>query len=166
MGSGEAEHTAEHTAESTAEHTATPVSEGEHAEESESVEHLLMGVSVLIAFSGLGLAWLMYVKKPELPEKIADSVSGLYKLVLNKYWIDELYGAVLTRPLVDLSRGVLWQSIDQKLIDGTVNNSAAATGEISSMVRRQQSGLIRSYAGWIAAAAAAVVAYMVWIGTR
>ena len=160
----EAEHTAAHNAEP----GATPVTEGEgeQAGESKGVENLLMGVSVLIAFAGLGLAWLMYVKKPELPERIADSFSGLYNLVLNKYWIDELYGAVLIGPLVALSRGVLWQSIDQKLIDGTVNNSAAATGDISSVVRRQQSGLIRSYAGWIAAAAAVVVAYMVWIGTK
>jgi len=167
----ETEHTAtaEQTAAAGAEHTtaAAPVSEREgEGEEHKSTELALMVFSVCLGLGGLGLAWLMYVKNPEMPEKIAASVSGLYHLVLNKYWIDELYGAVLIKPLVKVSTGVLWQAIDQKVIDGTVNNSAAAAAEVSSVVRRQQSGLIRSYAGWVAAAAAAVVAYMVWWGTR
>jgi NADH-quinone oxidoreductase subunit L len=61
---------------------------------------------------------------------------------------------------------VLWQTIDQKLVDGTVNESAVAARDVSQIIRQQQSGLVRSYAGWIAAGAAAVVAYMVWMGTR
>jgi NADH-quinone oxidoreductase subunit L len=125
-----------------------------------------MGVSVLVAFSGLGLAWFLYVKRPELPSRIAEASGGLYTLVLNKYWIDELYSAAIIGPLVALSRVVLWQTIDQKVIDGTVNESAVAARDVSQIIRQQQSGLIRSYAGWIAAGAAAVVAYMVWMGTR
>jgi NADH-quinone oxidoreductase subunit L len=150
----------------TGEAAATPVSEGEGAGESKSTELLLMGISVLVAFSGLGLAWYLYVKRPELPAKIAESTGSLYKWVLHKYWIDELYGAVIIGPLVALSRIVLWQTVDQKVIDGTVNESAAVVSNVSQVVRQQQSGLIRSYAGWIAAGAAAVVAYMVWMGTR
>ena len=61
---------------------------------------------------------------------------------------------------------MLWQDIDQKAIDGTVNESAVAARDVSQVVRMQQSGLIRSYAGWIAVFAAVVVAYMVWMGTR
>jgi NADH-quinone oxidoreductase subunit L len=146
--------------------TATPLSEGEGAGESKSTEQLLMVVSVLVAFSGLGLAWFLYVKNPELPAKIAQAANGLYTLVLNKYRIDELYSAVLIGPLVAFSRVVLWHTIDQKVIDGTVNESAVAACDVSQIVRQQQSGLVRSYAGWIAAGAAAVVAYMVWMGTR
>ncbi len=147
--------------------TATPVSEGEGAAtESKGTEELLMGVSVLIAFAGLGLAWFLYVKRPELPAKIAESLNGFYTLVRDKYRIDELYSAVIITPLVSFSRAVLWQSIDQKVIDGTVNESAVAACDVSQIVRQQQSGLVRSYAGWIAAGAAAVVAYMVWMGTR
>ena len=52
------------------------------------------------------------------------------------------------------------------MIDGTVNESAVAARDVSQIIRQQQSGLVRSYAGWIAAGAAAVVAYMVWMGTR
>ncbi len=147
--------------------TATPVSEGEGATgESKVLENSLMAVSVLVAFSGLGLAWFFYVKHPELPSRIAARTEGLYKLVLNKYWIDELYSAAIIGPLVWLSRVILWQSFDQKVIDGSVNESAVAARDVSQIIRQQQSGLVRSYAGWVAAGAAAVVAYMVWMGTR
>jgi NADH-quinone oxidoreductase subunit L len=158
---------AEQNAVQSGEAAAAPVSEGEgNANEGKGTENLLMGVSVLVAFSGLGLAWFLYVKRPELPAKIADSVAPLYKLVLNKYWIDELYSAVIIGPLLTISRVVLWQTVDQKIIDGTVNESAVAARDVSQIIRQQQSGLIRSYAGWIAAGAAVVVAYMVWMGVR
>ena len=156
----------EQNAAQTGEAAATPASESEGAGENKGLETALMGVSVLIAFSGLGLAWFLYVKRPELPAKIAEASGGLYKLVLNKYWIDELYSAAIIGPLIAFSRVVLWQTIDQKVIDGTVNESAVAARDVSQIVRQQQSGLVRSYAGWIAAGAAAVVAYMVWMGTR
>jgi len=136
------------------------------AEEDAGTEHLLMAISVLLGFSGMGLAYWLYVLQPAMPARIAASVGGLYRLVFNKYWIDELYGAVIIGPLVWISRAVLWQTIDQKVIDGAVNEAGATACGASNVVRQQQSGLIRSYAGWVAAAAAAVVAFMVWMGTR
>jgi NADH-quinone oxidoreductase subunit L len=145
---------------------AMPPGEGEAAGESKGLEIDLMAVSVIVAFCGLALAWFLYVKRPELPAKIAASSGGLYRLLLNKYWIDELYAAVIIGPLVALSRIVLWQSVDQKAIDGSINECAVAARDVSQVVRQQQSGLIRSYAGWVAVGAAAVVAYMVWMGTR
>jgi NADH-quinone oxidoreductase subunit L len=157
---------AEQDAAQSGEAVTTPMSEGEGAAESKSLENILMGISVLVAFSGLGLAWFLYVKRPELPAKIAAASGGLYRLVLNKYWIDELYSAAIIGPLVALSRVVLWQTVDQKIIDGTVNESAVAARDVSQIIRQQQSGLVRSYAGWVVAGAAAVVAYMVWMGTR
>jgi NADH-quinone oxidoreductase subunit L len=145
----------------------TPVGEAEgKSSESKGLETTLMAVSVLIGVAGFALALYLYVLRPELPSRIATSLGGLYRLVLNKYWIDELYSAVIIGPLIAFSRLVLWQSIDQKVIDGTVNEAAVAARDVSAIVRQQQSGLVRSYAGWIAAGAAAVVAYMVWMGTR
>ncbi len=158
---------AEQNALPSAEAAATPAGgEQEAAGGYTDTEHLLMYLSVVVALAGLGLAYLLYIKSPELPAKIAEGIGGLYKLVLNKYWIDELYGAVIIGPLLAISRVVLWQDIDQKAIDGTVNESAVAARDVSQVVRMQQSGLIRSYAGWIAVFAAVVVAYMVWMGTR
>ncbi len=145
----------------------TPISDGERASgENKGLETALMFTSVSIAVAGLALAWFLYIKRPELPAQIAGSLGGLYRLVLNKYWIDELYKATIIGPLVAFSRVVLWHTIDQKVIDGSINESAVAARDVSQIIRQQQSGLVRSYAGWIAAGAALVVAYMVWMGTR
>ncbi|MDR3764361.1 MAG: NADH-quinone oxidoreductase subunit L [Acidobacteriota bacterium] len=143
---------------------AAPMTEEPAAEK--STELALMATSVIVALAGLGLAWFLYIKRPELPARIAAALGGLYTLVYNKYWIDELYKAVLISPLLWISTHVLWQSVDQKIIDGSVNDLAVTARDVSGVVRQQQSGLIRSYAGWIAAGAALVVAYMVWMGTR
>ena len=144
-----------------------PANEGESTTGgSKGLETTLMLISVAAGLGGLALAWFMYISRPELPARAAASLGGLYKLVLNKYWIDELYGAVLIGPLLWISRKVLWQSIDQIVIDGTVDEAAIAARDVSAVVRQQQSGLVRSYAGWVAAGAALVVAYMVWMGTR
>jgi NADH-quinone oxidoreductase subunit L len=125
-----------------------------------------MLVSVAAGLLGLLLAWLLYSKRPDLPGRIADSIHGLYSAVANKYWVDEMYAAMFVTPLVAVSRVVFWRAVDQGVIDGTLNGGADATRELSDNVRHMQSGNLRSYAGWIALGAAAVIAYMVWVGTK
>jgi NADH-quinone oxidoreductase subunit L len=127
-------------------------------------EFLLMGISVAVALAGLILAWVLYVSKPYLPQKIADSLGSLYEAVLHKYYVDELYARLFVKPLIDGSTSILWQGVDRKVIDDTVNNAADGARHVSDEVRHMQSGNLRSYAGWIAAGAAAVIAYMVWLG--
>jgi NADH-quinone oxidoreductase subunit L len=56
---------------------------------SSTTEYLLMGVSVIVAFAGWWLAYLLYYKRPELPQKIADSLGGFYQAVVHKYYVDE-----------------------------------------------------------------------------
>jgi NADH-quinone oxidoreductase subunit L len=136
------------------------------AAEESLLELTLTGVSVAVAFAGLGLAWFLYVKRRDLPAKIADSLGGLYAAVLNKYYVDEIYGAAIIGPLIAFSTRVLWRGIDATLIDGSVNSSARGVCEIGDSLRHQQSGNIRSYAGWVTAGAALVILYMVWMGTR
>jgi NADH-quinone oxidoreductase subunit L len=131
---------------------------------SHSTEFLLMGVSVAVALLGLILAYILYVSKPELPQKIAASLGSFYDAVLNKYYVDELYAKLFVKPLVDGSTSVLWQGVDRKAIDDTVNNAADGARHVSDEVRHMQSGNLRSYAGWIVAGAAVVMAYMVWMG--
>ena len=127
-------------------------------------ELLLMLVSVLFSFAGAILAYVLYLAKPELPQKIATSLGGFYKAVVNKYYVDEGYARLFVKPLVDGSTAILWQGIDRKVIDDTVNNAADGARHVSDEVRHMQSGNVRSYAGWIAAGAAIVIAYMVWRG--
>jgi NADH-quinone oxidoreductase subunit L len=125
-------------------------------------EYLLMGISVVVALLGAFLAYVLYLSKPYLPQKIADGLNGFYTAVVHKYYIDEIYAAVFVKPLIDGSTRVLWQGVDRNVIDATVNNSADAARSVSDEVRHMQSGNLRSYAGWIAAGSAAVIAYMIW----
>jgi NADH-quinone oxidoreductase subunit L len=140
------------------------VSEGEESAHEKQMEYTLMGVSILAAFGGLGFAWLLYIKRRDLPERITATLGGVYNTVLNKYYVDDIYQAAIITPINVFSTRVLWKGIDAGVIDGTVNESARGAMEVSDGVRQQQSGNIRSYAGWVAAGAAAVIAYMVWMG--
>ena len=142
------------------------VSEAAGEAASRGTELLLMGISVAVAVMGFLLAFVLYVSKPHLPRKIADSLNGFYTAVLNKYYVDELYAKLFVKPLVDGSTSILWQGVDRKIIDDTVNNAADGARNISDNVRHMQSGNLRSYAGWIAAGSAVVIAYMIWMGVR
>ncbi|MGH9604019.1 MAG: NADH-quinone oxidoreductase subunit L [Terriglobales bacterium] len=129
-------------------------------------ERLLTGISVIAALFGFGLAWLLYAKRPELPERIAAQLGGLYQAVLNKYYVDEGYDAAVVRPVVEGSRQILWRGIDVGMIDDSVNAAARGAQNVSRTLRRMQSGNIRSYAGWVALGAAAVLTFMIWMGMR
>jgi len=134
--------------------------------ETGSDELMFTAISVGIALVGLLLAWFMYHKRPELPDRLAKGAGGLYRLVLDKYRIDELYGAVIIQPIIAVSSNVFWKGIDRGLIDGAVDGGAAGAQETSDALRHMQSGNIRSYAGWVAVGATAVIAFMVWRGLR
>jgi NADH-quinone oxidoreductase subunit L len=125
-------------------------------------EYLLMGISVVVALLGAFLAYVLYLSKPYLPQKIAAGLNGFYTAVVHKYYIDEIYAAVFVKPLIDGSTRILWRGVDRGVIDATVNNSADAARSVSDEVRHMQSGNLRSYAGWIAAGSAVGIAYMIW----
>jgi len=129
-------------------------------------EGLLASVSVIAGISGFLLAWLLYLRRPQLPQEIASALGGFYEAVVHKYYVDEIYAAVFVKPLIDGSTRILWHGIDRDVIDATLDNSAEGAREVSDAMRHMQSGNLRSYAGWIAAGAAVVIAYMIWIGTR
>ena len=152
---------------------ATPGAEGvtfpaenHESHEETSTEYLFMGISVAAAAIGFLGAWFLYYKRTDLPAKMAASAGGLYRLVHDKYRIDELYGATIIQPIILFSTYVLYKGVDVALIDGGVDASAEGAKEISDGLRHMQSGNIRSYAGWVAAGAAVVIAFMVWRGVR
>ena len=138
------------------------------AEEKENggMETTLMIVSVLCALGGASLAYVFYVRSPGIPVKIADSLGGVYRTVLNKYYVDEGYGAIIIRPILAFSRSVLWKGIDVGAIDRSVNGAAQGSQGISDSVRTMFSGNIRSYAGWVSAGAAVVIIYMALVASR
>jgi NADH-quinone oxidoreductase subunit L len=138
----------------------------EHTSPEGSTETVLMGISVAAAVLGLYLAWLLYLRRPQLPQEIAHALGGFYEAVLNKYYVDELYAVLFVKPLIFASTKIFWRGIDVGVIDATLDNSAEGAKEVSDTMRHMQSGNIRSYAGWVAVGAAGVILYMVWIGAR
>jgi NADH-quinone oxidoreductase subunit L len=133
---------------------------------SKTTEYLLMAVSVAAAVLGFLLSWTLYYRSPGVPARIAEGLGGLYRAVANKYYVDELYAILFVKPVVDGSTEILWHGVDQGVIDATVNNSADSARHVSDNLRHMQSGNLRSYAGWVAAGGALVIAYMVWMGVR
>ncbi len=122
--------------------------------------HALTGWPVIIALLGLLLAWWFYIKSPETPKKLAQSLRGPYSLILHKYYVDELYNAVIVQPLLWISTNVLWHVVDQGLIDGTVNGVARVARESGAELREIQSGNARSYASWVVIGAVGVTLLM------
>ncbi len=127
---------------------------------------LVRSIPLIAAFGGLLLAWWMYRLRPRLAPRAAQALPQLYALIFNKYWVDELYQAAIVGPLGWISRRVLWRGVDQGLIDGGVNGIGHLAQASGNLVRKQESGLIRSYASWIGAGAVVVLIYVVWLGVR
>jgi NADH-quinone oxidoreductase subunit L len=140
-----------------------PVLANAHHEISFSEERMLAVYSVGVAALGAALAYWMYVLAPGVPAAIRRSLGGLHALVVNKYWIDELYDRVFVRPLVWLSDRVLFRVVDAGLIDGVVVNGSAATlrGLTNGLLKYAQSGFAQSYLGWMALGTVAVLVYLV-----
>jgi len=108
-----------------------------------------MLISVAFGLAGIGLAAWFYILQPDLPDRIVATFSGLYKLIYNKYFVDEIYGAAVVNPVVEGSNAVLWKGIDVAMIDGTVNGIGHRAQGIGGVLKKLQSGNIRSYAAWI-----------------
>jgi NADH-quinone oxidoreductase subunit L len=123
--------------------------------------HALTGWPVIIALAGLLLAWWFYIKSPQTPKKLADSLRAPYTLVLHKYYVDELYNAAIIQPLLWISTNVFWHVVDETLIDGTVNGVARVARESGSELREIQSGNARSYATWVVIGAVGVTVLMI-----
>ena len=109
----------------------------------------LMAISVAFGLGGIALSYLMYVARPGMADSVAGSLKGLYTLVYNKYFVDEIYDAAVVKPVVEGSRVVLWKGVDVGLIDGGVNGVGTMARRTGGVLRLLQSGNIRSYATWV-----------------
>jgi NADH-quinone oxidoreductase subunit L len=126
---------------------------------SRSTDLLLIGAATSIALIGLLVAYVFYVAKPQLPEKLAARAHAMYGLLLHKYYIDEIYDAVIVWPIVRTSRDFLWKVVDVIFIDGIVNGTGSLVRVSGSALRHMQTGYVRMYAGWILFGGILVVAW-------
>ena len=106
---------------------------------------------------GIGLAWFMYIARPGMADSIASSLGGFYRLVYNKYFVDEFYFATIIHPTVTGSRSILWRGLDAGTIDGAVNGVGWLSRRIGGVLRHLQSGNIRSYATWVVVGSVALI---------
>ena len=123
-----------------------------------ALELQLAGVAVFTALIGFSVAFWLYLRQPGKPEAMAKSMKGVYTTLLNKYYVDELYDAVIVKPLMWISTNVLWKIADVAGIDGAVNGIASGTTAIGDASRHTQSGNTRSYAVWVVVGALLIVA--------
>jgi NADH-quinone oxidoreductase subunit L len=139
-----------------------------------STEYLLMVASVAIALGGIWLAYRFYIQRPEVPDKIAESSGFLYRLLYNKYYVDQIYDALFVNRTKDLAltlgafdRGIVdglgvngagWLTrvtsrismwYDTWIVDGLVNLAARIVWVLSIPARMIQSGRVARYALWM-----------------
>jgi NADH-quinone oxidoreductase subunit L len=108
--------------------------------------HALTQAPVYLALLGVLAAWFLYIRRPELPGKIAHKFSAIYTLLAKKFYFDEAYQAVFAAGSLNLGNA-LWRVGDVAIIDGgLVNGSAKAVGWLSGLLRRLQSGYLYHYA--------------------
>jgi len=126
--------------------------------EARALELTLAGIAVITALIGVTVAFWLYLKRPGKADSLAKSLRGIYTTLLNKYYVDELYAAMIVKPLLWISTNVLWKTADVAGIDGAVNGIAAGITAIGDGVRHTQSGNTRSYAVWVVVGALVVMA--------
>ncbi len=103
-----------------------------HQAHAYGLELLLMLISVGVATAGICLGWLFYVKRPELPGQVAARFTNVYRLLVEKYYVDEIYHALFVRPLLKLV--TLSGRFDLNTIDGAVNLSSRLTAKFSFLI--------------------------------
>ena len=108
--------------------------------------HGLMAPAVWLSFLGVGVAWFVYLKRPEIAGEMKERFPGIYKLLDRKYGADDFNDAVFAGGGRSLGR-FLWRFGDIKVIDGVmVNGSAFGIGKLSAVIRHVQSGFLYHYA--------------------
>jgi NADH-quinone oxidoreductase subunit L len=136
--------------------------EERNPEDHASTEITLMIVSSLIAFAGIGLATFLWLKNKQIPARMAAQYPGVHKLLLNKYYVDEVYDATIVQPIKVVSTEGLWRGFDVKLVDGAVNGAGYLVSGVSIVLRLMQNGSVKTYAASMFVGAVAVLAYYLW----
>jgi len=131
------------------------------AHASAALEYLLMAASVGVALCGILLAWYLYRVRTEVPGEIAGRVPGLYDLVLNKYYVDEIYDVAIVQRIVNGSVW-LWEAFDDIFIDGIVNGVGELVRGAGGGLRRLQTGFVGNYAFSVLLGAVVLLGILFW----
>jgi NADH-quinone oxidoreductase subunit L len=131
-----------------------------------SVSMTLSVIALTAGLIGIFLAWMLYIQHRELPERIAERLRGLRELLWRKYYIDEIYDRLISRPLFWTSTYVLSDGVDRAVIDGIVDGSATAVEGGGEATRKIESGNVQHYAFVYLLGVVAVAGYYVYLVMR
>ena len=120
-----------------------------------------MIVSLAVAVVGIFLAHRTYVGRPPLLQAAAERLPGLYRLLVNKYYVDELYDALFVVPLKTAAQ-TLWRGVDVLLVDGLVNGVGGMFRGVSDVSRRLQTGYAKTYLLSMVAGIVAITLFYTW----
>jgi NADH-quinone oxidoreductase subunit L len=128
---------------------------------SAQLELILSVAAVAVALLGWYIAYIFYLRKPQQPAELAATLPTGYKILFNKYYVDEFYGATVVKPLFAISTYVLGWVVDKAILGGATWLLGGIATFSGALLQRWQSGNLRSYAAWLAAGAAAVLLFVV-----
>jgi NADH-quinone oxidoreductase subunit L len=131
-------------------------------EEEGGLELALMLVSSVIAVAGIALASYIWLKRREIAEAMARRYRGLYTLLLNKYYVDEIYDAIVVHPILVGSREGLWRGFDVRVVDAAVNGTGTIVAGGAWVLRRLQTGSVRAYASSLVIGVIVILGYYLW----
>lgn len=131
--------------------------EEHHSEEEIRTERFLAGLSVILALSGIGVGWVLFIKNP---------LRQMPKILERKWYVDEIYNGLIVDPITNFSRSTLWKRIDVGFVDGIVNGAGAFIAGLAAAARKVQFGFVRSYAAFMLLGALILLGYFIYYGLR
>ena len=132
-----------------------------HAPEEGAAEMVLMVITLLWSLHFAVLGWVIYSQRREWPEAVARRFGFIYRLVANKYYVDEIYDFLIVRPLNWVSTKILWQTVDDTFIDGiAVHGTARTVGVWANVVSMAETGVLQQYLLYFLIGAVVVVGYL------
>jgi NADH-quinone oxidoreductase subunit L len=134
----------------------------EAEEHGASTELMLMALSSAVAIAGILIAMYFWLRNKEAADALAERMHVFYNLLVNKYYVDEIYDAAIVQPVRLLSMNGLWKGIDVAIVDGTVNGVGAVVRGTSGRLRRIQTGSVRTYAASLFLGVAAILGWYLW----
>ncbi len=126
-----------------------------------STEYLLMIISIVIVIIGILVAYRFYIQNLNIPKRLAEKYRFPYRVLFNKYYVDELYAKVVVNPLLSLAL-VLWRQFDVLVIDGIANGIASMVKGLGVVIRKTQTGYLRNYALSLVFGAMLILVYYIF----
>jgi len=136
--------------------------EAAHDGAEHGLELTLMLVSSGVAIAGIGIAAYFFLRNRAAADALAARFSGVHRLLVNKYYVDEIYDAAIVQPIRITSQEGLWKIVDVKIIDGAVNGTGLSVSGWSQLLRRLQTGSVRAYAASLFVGVVTILGYYLW----